>query len=84
MPSKTLPPVRPARLKAIDRSRELHWLSQHRHEYYGEWVVLNADQLIGHGRNLGPIMEQARALGIERPLVVRIEEDEGPSMGGWL
>ncbi len=84
MPAKTLPLVRPAQLKAIDRSRELLWLSQHRREYFGEWVVLNADQLIGHGKSLESIMERARALGIERPLVVRIEEDDLPRMGGWL
>jgi hypothetical protein len=84
MPSRTLPSVRPARLKSIDRSLELAWISQHRGEYQGEWVVLEGDRLIGHGTDPNPIVEQARSQGIERPLVARIEEDTVPATGGWL
>ena len=79
-----MPRVRRARLKAIDRTHELAWLSQHRREYQGEWVVLDGDRLIGHGVDPAPLVEQARSEGVERPLVTRIEEDTTASTGGWL
>lgn len=84
MPARTLPPVRPARLRPIDRSRELAWISQHRSEYAGEWVVLDGGQLIGHGDDPGLLVERARAQGVQRPLVTRIEEEPIASTGGWL
>jgi len=84
MPTRTLSPVRPARLKAIDRTRELAWIAQHGREYPGEWVVLDGNCLIGHGVNPVPLVERARSQGVERPLVTRIEEEPMASMGGWL
>ena len=84
MPARTLPPVRPARLRPIDRTHELAWITQHRCEYQGEWVVLEGDRLIGHGVDPGPLVERARSQGVERPLVTRIEEENTASTGGWL
>jgi hypothetical protein len=75
MPVRTLPPVRPARLKSIDRTHELAWITQHGREYQGEWVVLNGSRLIGHGVDPKPLVEQARSQGVDRPLVTRIEEE---------
>ena len=84
MHARTLPPARPARLKSLDRSHELAWITQHRHEYQGEWVVLDGSRLIGHGADPGPLVERARSQGVERPLVTRIEEEPIASTGGWL
>jgi len=84
MPTRTLPPARAARLKSIDRTHELAWITQHRGEYQGEWVVLDGNRLIGHGVDPGPLVDQARSLGIERPLVTQIEEEPMASTGGWL
>ncbi len=84
MPAKTLPPVRPARLKSIDRSHELAWINQYGCEYRGEWVVLDGNRLIAHGVDPGPLVERARSQGVERPLVTRIEEEPIASTGGWL
>jgi hypothetical protein len=84
MHARTLSPVRPARLKSLDRSHELAWITQHRREYQGEWVVLDGNRLIGHGTDPGPLVERARAQGVERPLVTRIEEEPIASTGGWL
>ena len=84
MPVRTLPPVRPARLEPIDRSDELTWITQHRREYQGEWVVLDGNRLIGHGHDPVPLVKRARLQGIERPLVTRIEEEPIASTGGWL
>ena len=80
MPARTLPPVRQARLRPIDRTLELAWITQHRREYQGEWVVLEGDRLIGHGVDPGPLVERARSQGVERPLVTRIEEEPVASM----
>ena len=57
MPVKTSVGVRPARLKTIDRRRELAWIAQHGREYPGEWVVLDGNHLIGHGLNPKPLVE---------------------------
>ena len=84
MRARTLPPVRPARLKPIDRTHELAWISQHGREYQGEWVVLDGSRLIGHGVDPEPLVERARSQGVERPLVTRIEEESIASTGGWL
>jgi len=84
MPARTLPLVRAARLEPIDRAHELAWITQHRREYQGEWVVLDGNRLIGHGHDPAPLVERARLQGIERPLVTRIEEEPIASTGGWL
>ena len=84
MPARTLPPVRPARLKSIDRSHELAWIVEHGRQYRGEWVVLDGNRLIGHGIDPGPLVERAHSQGVERPLVTRIEEEPRASTGGWL
>ncbi len=84
MPARALPPVRAARLRSIDRTHELAWITQHRREYRGEWVILDGDRLIGHGVDPRPLVERARSQGVERPLVTRIEEEPIASTGGWL
>lgn len=84
MPEKTLLPVRKARLPYIDRSREMVWIAAHHREYAGQWVVLDGDRLLGHGPDPVPIVKKARQEGVERPLVIHMEKEEGPSMGGWL
>ncbi len=84
MPEKTLPPVRRAHLPAVDRTREVEWIAQHRREYLGKWVVLDGDRLIGHGVDPGPLVEKARSQGIKRPLVVRVVEEPAAYSGGWL
>jgi hypothetical protein len=84
MAEKILPQVRKARLPYIDRSREMAWLEEHEREYAGQWVVLDGNRLIGHGDDPRPIVAKARAEGIERPMVVHVRKEFGPSMGGWL
>jgi len=84
MSVRSLPPVRRARLRSIDRTQELAWIAEHRREYQGTWVVLDGNRLIGHGVDPGRLVEQARSLGVERPLVTRIEEEPMACMGGWL
>lgn len=84
MVQKTLPEVRKASRPYIDRSRELAWLAAHREDYAGQWVVLEGERLLGNGDDPRPIVDQARAEGIECPFVVHIRAETGPVMGAWL
>ena len=84
MSERTLPAIRKAKLPPVDRTRELHWLSEHRHQYTGQWVILDGDQLLGHGPDPRPLLEHAHAAGISRPLVIHVQEETEPVTGGWL
>lgn len=41
--------------------------------YVGQWVVLERDQIIASGASLGQAVSQARANGVLRPYVFRVE-----------
>lgn len=84
MTEKTLPQVRKSRLPYIDRSREMAWIAAHWREYPGQWVALDGDRLIACGDDPIPFKEIARAQGVERPLIVHLQKDDGPFTGGWL
>ncbi len=60
------------------RSRE------HRHEYIGQWIVLDGDRLVGSGHDPRPIVAQARAEGVIAPFVELVRDTSKPFMGGWL
>ncbi|HLG14884.1 MAG TPA: DUF5678 domain-containing protein [Blastocatellia bacterium] len=83
MGQKALPQVRKASRPYIDRSRELAWLAAHREEYAGQWVVLEGNRLVGHGDNPMPIVDKARAEGIECPFVIHVRAESGPFIGGF-
>ena len=80
---KTLPQIRPAAIKQIDRSRELTWLKANRGDYAGQWVALYGESLIASGDKARAVLEKARAEGVERPLLVHIQDEE-PFSGGWM
>lgn len=84
MGDKTLPHVRRVQLRPIDRTKGIDWIAQHRNEYLGQWVILDGDRLISHGDDPQSLLKNARSAGIERPLVVRIEEEPAAYVGGWL
>jgi len=84
MAEKTSPQVRKARLPYIDRSREMAWIAAHQEEYAGQWVALDGDRLVAHGDDPMAFKEKLRAQGIDRPFIVHIPTETGPSMGGWL
>jgi len=78
------PEVRKARFGSMDFTKVDGWLAEHRHEYIGQWIVLDGDRLVGHGKDPKLIVEQARSEGVRFPFVQFIREDLGPFMGGWL
>lgn len=83
MSTATLPEVRKATIK-IDTAKSREWLQAHRHEYIGQWVVLDGDRLIGAGDDPLPFIEQARAEGVKSPFMEFIRDTSEPFMGGWL
>ncbi|MFN7924198.1 MAG: DUF5678 domain-containing protein [Bryobacteraceae bacterium] len=60
---------------------EQEWLRRHRAEHCGEWVFLDGDRLVAHGRDFRTVHAQARAAGLETPFVEFIEEESLPSCG---
>lgn len=74
--------TRTRRVEVIDSTKEQTWLMEHRHEYVGEWVALDGDRLLAHGRDAREVYDEARSLGVRIPSVVRIEaSDESPKNG---
>ena len=68
-----------------DRSfrREYEWLSLHRHEYPGQYVVLEGNTLFAHGPDGRKALAEARQAGAKHPVVVRVEAIDELSFGGW-
>ena len=62
--------------------REMEWLRQHRHEYPGEYVAIEGDNLFAHGPNGRKTLAEARRVGAKHPLVVRIEAEDELPFGG--
>ncbi|MBI3920011.1 MAG: hypothetical protein HY318_01235 [Armatimonadetes bacterium] len=59
--------------KAIDRSREIQWLREHREEYKGQWVVLSGDRLVAASEDLSEALEEAKNDKLEeRPLLHQV------------
>jgi Family of unknown function (DUF5678) len=84
MTTKTLPRTRKSSIGKVDLSKEHEWLRQHKHEYVGQWVVLDGDHLVGHGSDPLPFFQQAKAEGVKMPFVHFIRDDSEPFCGGWL
>jgi hypothetical protein len=60
----------------MHRQREFEWIETHADEMRrlaGEWVVLEGDQLIAHGKNAGRVLATAKRKGIGVPFVFYVE-----------
>jgi Family of unknown function (DUF5678) len=60
----------------------LNWIHEHRQEFDGQFVLLDGDKLLAHGKDAKPLYAEARSKGIETPLVHRVKANELP-FGGW-
>ncbi len=83
LPKNKPPLVEVRRVEPIDLSRELHWLKEHRHEYTGQWVCVEGDQLIAHGPVAREVFAAARQAGISAPFVEYLSVDYDKPFGGW-
>jgi hypothetical protein len=78
-PGRIVPPP----VVSKDRSRENQWLADHQREYIGQWVALEGDRLIAHGEDAAEVFAAADASGIERPMVIYVEDPDAPPFAGW-
>ena len=77
-PPDATPPEEEAGLRRAERE----WFRAHGAEYRGEWLALQGDGMISHGEDLRTVRNEARAKGVQHPLLVHVPEDFGqPSLG---
>ena len=67
----------------VDRSRELHWLADHRKEYTGRWVALDGYRLLASSDNPKEVFAAARKAGVPHPLFHWVDPPDAPPFGGW-
>jgi hypothetical protein len=63
-------------IKSTHRQRELEWIHTHGDEMRrlaGEWVVLEGESLIAHGKNAARVVASARSKGVAVPFVFYVE-----------
>lgn len=72
-----------ASLAVSNRRLEQEWLLEHRKEYAGQWVALDGSALLSHGLNGLEVLNDAKAKGHFRPLLVRVQDGEDLPFGGW-
>lgn len=72
------------KLKAANEKfkKALKWVDENREEYDGQFVVLEGDELIAHGKNAKELYKIARSKGIESPFIKRVKAEILP-FGGW-
>lgn len=70
--------------KASARKDEQEWLGAHGHEYRGQWVALEGNVLLSHGPKARVVRDEARQMGVPRPLLVRVPQDMELPSAGWL
>ena len=61
-----------------DRTREMKWIEEHKHEYVGQWVALDGDRLIVASPIRAEISAAIKADGAKLPLVHRITSLDEP------
>lgn len=78
---RRVPPPVPSK----DRTKEARWLIEHGKEYAGKWVALEGEQMIACGSSAVEVSKAAKAAGIDRPILVQVEDPEGlPFAGGGV
>lgn len=67
LPSKPMPPGGAA---------ALHWISEHRREFAGQWVALDGNRLVAHGHDHDEVWAAAQADGAYLPMVTFVEDPD--------
>jgi hypothetical protein len=65
------------------REREREWLHLNGPRYAGQWVAIEGDKLVSHGENAKAVLHQARAEGVQHPLLMQIPKEPPLPFGGW-
>ena len=69
------------RFPSKDRTVEEEWLNEHWHEYVSQWIAIEGRQLIAHGKTAKEVFAKVKEVGIERPLVLLVEDRDLPFAG---
>lgn len=63
-------------VRSTHRQREFEWIETHADEMRrlaGEWVVIEGDRLVAHGKNAARVFATAKRKGITVPFVFFVE-----------
>lgn len=66
-------------IKSNHRQREFEWIRTHADQMRrlaGQWVVLEGEELVAHGKNAVRVVATARRKGVAVPLVFYVEPPE--------
>lgn len=66
-----------------DRSRERAWLEQHRDDYGGEWVALDGERLLAHGKKMKEVTEAIKQSGVTDAFFARVEPRDALPWAGF-
>jgi hypothetical protein len=70
-----------------DRSKEKAWIERHRAEYAGQWVALDGDRLLGHGKSFKDVAKAADDAGVSDALIFiaeRTDRTQRPDLKGRI
>ena len=65
------------------RQRRLQWLKSYREKYAGQYVALDGDVLVGHGRTIREAHDQAKERGGRQPFLIRVSSETEVLFAGW-
>jgi hypothetical protein len=63
---------------------EQEWLRVHGQEYCGQWVALDGIELLSHGSDARRVRDEARAKGVQTPLMVHIPDEPNLPSAFWV
>jgi hypothetical protein len=63
---------------------EQEWLRRHGQEYSGQWVALNGEELLSHGSDAREVRDEARAKGVQTPLMVHLPDEPNLPSAFWV
>jgi hypothetical protein len=68
----------------IERHKKIdEWIAKNSEKYMNEWVCLDGDKLIAHGKDGREVYKKAIEEGIKIPFLHHIIEEPKFFMGGW-
>jgi hypothetical protein len=63
---------------------EQEWLRAHGQAYSGQWVALNGEDLLSHGPEARRVRDEARAKGVQTPLMVHVPDEPNLPSAFWV
>lgn len=61
----------------------MKWIQEHREEFLYQWVCLDGNELISHGKSAVNVHNEAKAKGIKTPFVERIVKEQKRFSDSW-